>query len=234
MNKKKQVPISVLKAIEPFMSKSGENFIAIDNENDMIRFKDRDPTSDFYFHIKQFKMQNGFTVLLDSKPTSENSVANNSRWVKGTEIEQNFANWIGLLKKYDQIQSPFDDPILTSFRDSYYAEFEIIEEEKNKPLNPSKILLLDEYFEKIETGIEKYRSESNSEVIDSIKDEIEEIRENLSSKSKQWIANKIAWTWAKITKLGPKIMRDLLSESNKQIVREGVKQLIEIGKNIIS
>jgi len=37
-----------------------------------------------------------------------------------------------------------------------------------------------------------------------------------------------------MTKLGPKLMKDFINEGNKQIVREGVKQLIELGKTYLT
>jgi hypothetical protein len=234
VNKKKQTPLQVLKALEPFIDKIGENFINSEPETDLIRFSDIDTNSDFYFHIKQYQIKSAFQVLVEYKPHSEITTEKKQLWVNGTEIGKYFNAWIKLLQTYDDVKSPFDDPIIESFKDDYYTEFEIIDEEKDKPLKPKQILLLDAYFEKVSKKIDKHIDESNAKQIEEIKGDISELRENLSSKTKVWIANKVCWIWAKMTKLGPKMMKDLVNEGNKQIVKESVSQLIEFGKNLIT
>lgn len=234
MNKKKQTPLTVLKALEPFINKIGKNYVSTESENNLIRFTDIDPESDFYFNIEQYQVKNGFKVLVEFKPHTEHSIEKQRIWISGTEINKCFSQWVSLLQSYEKVQSPFDDPIIESFKDGYYTEFEIIDEEKDKPLKPKQILLLDGYFEKIDKRIDEYINESNAEQIKEIKDDILELRENLSSKTKVWITNKISWIWARMTKLGPKLIKDFVDESNKQIVKEGVSQLIELGRNLIT
>jgi hypothetical protein len=233
VNKKKETPLTVLKALEPFINKIGENFINVEPEKDLIRFADIDKESDFYFNILQYQVKNQFQVLVEYKPYSEITTEKRQLWVNGTEIAKYFDAWIKLLQSYDKVKSPFDDPIIESFKDDYYTEFEIVDEEKDKPLKPKQILLLDAYFEKVQKKIDKHKTESNSEEIEEIKSDITELRDNLSSKTKTWIANRVCWIWAKMTKLGPKLMKDFVNEGNKQIVKESVSQIIEYGKNLI-
>lgn len=234
MNKKKQIPLVVLRALEPFIDKIGENFISVESENNLMRFTDVDPDSEFYFNIENYDVKNGFKVLVEYRPHTEQNVEKHRTWIKGSEINTYFTKWVTLLKSYDKVRSPFDDPIIESFRDGYYTEFEIIDEEKDKPLIPKQILLLDAYFEKIENKIDEHITDSNAEQIKEIKNDISELRDNLSSKTKVWVVNKVSWIWAKMTKLGPKLMKDFVNEGNKQIVKESVAQIIEFGKNLLS
>jgi hypothetical protein len=233
VNKKKQTPLTVLKALEPFLTKIGENFIQSDSADNLIRFVDVDPESEFYFNIEQYQVKDGFKVLIDYKPHTEHSTEKRRTWIKGNDINKEFTQWVSLLQSYDKVHSPFDDPIIESFQEDYYTEFEIIDEEKDKPLKPKQILLLDAYFEKIHKNIDEYKTESNAKEIEEIKTDISELRDNLSSKTKTWIANRVCWIWAKMTKLGPKLMKDFVNEGNKQIVKESVSQIIEFGKNLI-
>lgn len=234
MSKKKSTPITILKSLEPFLKKSGENFISTESKEDLIRFSDIDEESDFYFHIKQYALKsNKYQVYIDYKPFTELSVDKREMWVDSNKIDNYFQAWVTLLKMYDTVQSPFDDPIIESFKEEYYTEFEIIDEDVSKPLKPKQILLIDSYFEKVEERIEKHITDSNANEIAEIKSDITELRKNLSVKAKSWVVNKICWIWAKMTKLGPKLMKDFVDEGNKQIVKEGVKQLIELGKNAI-
>lgn len=234
MNKTKQTPLIVLKALEPYINKVGENFISVDSEKDLIRFSDVDTESDFRFYIKEYRVKGQFQVLIEYTPHSELTTDKRELWIQGTEIGKYFNSWIKYLKMYDTVKSIFEDPIIESFRDDYYTEFEIVDEEKDKPLKPKQILLLDDYFEKVTKKLDKHITESNSAEIDEIKNDITELRENLSSKTKLWIANKVSWIWAKMTKLGPKLMKDFVNEGNKQIVKESVSQIIEFGKNLLT
>jgi len=234
VNKKKETPLTVLKALEPFVNKIGEHFINAEPEKNLIRFIDIDPESEFYFNIEQYDVKNGFRVLVDYKPYTENTTERKRAWINGTEINKDFSRWISLLQAYEKVRSPFDDLITESFKDDYYTEFEIVDDEKDKPLNPKQILLLDEYFGKVEKNIGNHITESNKEQINDIKADILELRENLTSKTRAWIVNKVCWIWAKMTKLGPKLIKEFVDEGNKQIVKEGVKQLIEYGKNLLT
>lgn len=234
MSKKKQTPLIVLKALEPFIDKIGENYTNAESNDYLISFTDVDPDSEFYFNIENYETKNDFKVLVEYRPFTEQNVEKRRVWIKGSEINTYLTKWINLLKAYETVKSPFDDPITESFRNDYYTEFEIIDEEKDKPLKPKQILLLDAYFEKVEEKIDEHITELNSEQIKEIKNDISELRENLSSKTKVWIADRVSWIWAKMTKLGPKLMKDFVNEGNKQIVKEGVTQIIEFGKNLIS
>ena len=67
---------------------------------------------------------------MEYKPHTEHNVEKHKLWIKGPEINSYFTKWVSLLKAYETVKSPFDDPIIESFRDDYYTEFEIIDEEK--------------------------------------------------------------------------------------------------------
>jgi len=133
-----------------------------------------------------------------------------------------------LLNEFDNTDSFFDDPILNSFRDQYYAEFEILEEDADiKPLNTNQILFLDSHLEDIEKKLDKYKSDKNSDDIEEIKGDIKILRENLTTKSKKWVIENLSKVWAKITKQGTTLLKEFLSESKREMIKQGVKGVIE-------
>ena len=234
MNRKKNTPLAVLKAIEPFIDKDGENFISADPENDILRIKDIDVNSDFYFHVEKYEQRsNQHQILINYKPHTEHNVEPKRTWISVTKTTNFFTIWVNLLKGYEKVKSPFDDPIAETFKEDYFTEFELIDEEYKKPLKPAQILFLDEYFEKVEDKIIEHKNESNSEQIKVILEEIHELRDNLSIKAKFWIINQICWIWAKMTKIGPKIMKDFVDEGNKRLVKESVTQIYNYGKDLL-
>lgn len=139
------------------------------------------------------------------------------------------------IKRFEKVNSFFDDPILNSYAEDYYSEFEIIDEDSNtKPFKTNQILLLDEHLENIENSLDKFKTENNKVQIEDIKKDINELRGKLTSKSKKWIIRNISIVWAKVTKLGTPLMKEFLSEAKKTFIREGLKYMIEQGTNLIN
>jgi len=231
---KKDIPISLRKILDDEYLNAKGLFEYQFVKNSIILFNDSDTKSKYHFEVVSVEEKSDPHFNINYYPSSDLNLVPFSGNVKISQFRSHFKKWKSLLIQSNSESPLFDDPIIESFRDDYYTEFEIVDEEKNKTLKPKQILLLDSYFEKIDKKIEKHINESNSEQIAEIKEDILELRENLSSKTKVWIANKVSWIWAKMTKLGPKLMKDFVNESNKQIVKESVSQIIEIGKNLLS
>jgi len=234
MNKKENTPYIVLEALEPFLSKQGELFITDESKEDLIRFKSATPDSDFFFHIKSASNINGsFIVKLECKPQSLKNVAPHIFNIPMGKIEAYFLSWTTYLEKYNTIKSPFDDPIVESYAQEYYDEFDIVEEEKHKPLSSKVILLLDEHFDKIDKKLEGFRDESNSVEISKVQKEIIELTDNLTSKNRQWVATKISKIWAMTTKLGIKYYKEIVSVSRKEIFKYGAYKALDAVQEVI-
>lgn len=234
--KKKDIPISILKALKSFSHLQGTKFDIRDSASFLINIVDLDESSSFHFIVEQFQNQNGkFKILINVKPKSQNEVIIDRLWIETKNLEVHFKNWLDLLEEYDNVSSFFDDPILKSFTEDYYAEFEIIDDNAEKePLKPKQILLLDKHLEFIENNIEKYQTEKNEVNIKEIKENISDLRDNLTSKSKAWVIQNLSIIWGKLTKEGPKFLKEFLSESKKHAIKEGVKFLIEQGTDLIN
>ncbi len=230
---KKELPLVFLKNFKTKKNEYVEILLPVEKEKFIVRYRDIEKPESLYFFISQYEpTKDKYHITI--KPTSENDVKPRVVWVSMKELNHEYIQWSKIVKDYNECISIFDDPILNSFKDNYYTEFEIIEDDKEKPLNPNQILLLDEYFDKVDKKINKYINNSNEKEITEIKSDIVELRDNLSSKPKIWIANKVSWIWAKITKLGSKFIKEFLNEGNKQIVKQGVSELVEFGKNLLT
>ncbi|MCK3686412.1 hypothetical protein [Maribellus sp. YY47] len=77
-------------------------------------------------------------------------------------------------------------------------------------------------------------TEDNKERLNEIKQDIETLREKLTSKSKKWVIKNLSIIWAKITKQGTSFMKEFLNEAKKTAIKEGLKLMIEIGSNMIN
>ena len=74
---KKEIPLNVLETIAPFVNRKGDTFESIEPAYFLIKFVDSDVKSDFYFNDESYKLDNGFQLLLDFKPSNKLSVGNN-------------------------------------------------------------------------------------------------------------------------------------------------------------
>ena len=67
-NMKKNIPLQILKTLEPFLKKESSMFEVIPQNEFLIKIIDKDKNSDFHFIIEDFKNQSAFSVLVNRKP----------------------------------------------------------------------------------------------------------------------------------------------------------------------
>jgi hypothetical protein len=230
MVKKKDIPLVVHEILEPFVLKKGKHFTIDYNSNALLKFVDTEIGSDFYFEINKFE-KDVITIII--KPFDKSTINGSSVEINSKNLGAYFNNWISILEQYQKVKTVFDDPILKSFQEEYFSEFEILEDEKEKPLKNNQILLFDEYLENLFLGLEKHKTELNKTKIDEIQYEINSLQENLTSQNKIEIVEKFSKILAKIKKLGTNFLKEFITEGKKQIVSKGIKFLIEQGPNII-
>jgi len=232
---KKKIPLQVLETIEPYVNKKGESFDTINPNGFLLKFIDKDDNSDFYFNVQEYKMDQGFQLLIDWKPVNKQSISNKQAWIKAEQLEAYFTNWLVLLDGYEKVKSVFDDPILEAFAEEYFYEFEIVDADADvKPFSTKQVLLLDSHLENIQKKIEKFQTEENKLEIEQIKNDVAELRNNLTKKSKRWVVKQLSKVWAEITKQGPKFMKEFLTETKKLVIKEGVKFIFENGIDLIT
>ena len=149
---KKEIPLSILKTLEKFVHLKGEKFIVSDSNDFLMKIKDVDENSSFQLLIEKQEIKNGnLEILLITKPTSDNNNAPNRRWIKVEKLTDEFEKWLNILDGYEKTYTFFDDPIIKSFAEDYYIEFEVVDENANvEPLKPKQILLLDKHLEFME------------------------------------------------------------------------------------
>ena len=224
---KKKLPLNIIKGFQP---KENENIYLVKPESGtgfIMNFLDKDPESDFYFRIEKFEPKNN-QFLVDFKPSTANTISNSRTWHTIDGVNKKFKDWTNLINEYNSTETIFDDPIILGFAEDYLNEIKIIEPDAEyKPFNPRQLLLLDEHLEKIESGISKYKTDSNAIIIDEIISETRELRDNLTKKPKNQILRKMTLIWAKISKQGLPLIKEFISEGVKEAIKIGIKALIE-------
>jgi hypothetical protein len=97
-----------------------------------------------------------------------------------------FDTWLKLLSEYATTNLFFDDPITKSFREEFFAEFEIIYEDADiSPINTKQNLFLDSYLDSVEVKLAEFTTHKNLEDLQEIKADTFQLKDNLTRKSKK-------------------------------------------------
>ena len=236
---KKKLPLDVLKVLEQYVDFKNELFEVIPPDNFLLKIKDTDKDSDFFFYIEEYQIDAGNAkFLLTRKPASSLNIDTASNWYIQGAVNAIFKEWANTLQGYNTVKTFYDDPILDSFTEEYFAEFEIVDEDADvKPFSTKQILFLDSYLQNIEETIEKFKTEENATQIAEIKKDAAELREELTNSPKKKVIKKLSKIWAKIAKQGTKFIKEFLSEARKEFIKEGIKEgfkwIMENGHNLI-
>ena len=199
-----------------------------------MHLEDIDEDSDFYFSIKKIERSGGKPIAYYGySPGSEIFMSPKDSSIDIENVSTVLEKWISLLERYKKVNTLFDDTILNGFKDEFYTAFEIIEEDANiRAFNTDQILFIDSFFKKMQERLEsgEYTESSSPENIQAIIDDIQETRDNLTSKSKKWVIEKVSIIAAKLSKEGVQFIKDFIQEAKKQIIPTIVKALIESAK----
>lgn len=242
MRKKKDLPLSILKSLEPFVDLKGEKFEVVDSKDNLLKVTDIDPDSAFHFTIEKYQKKSNsdtFIFLVKRTPKSIDEIYIDVNWFEASAINGQFNDWLILLNEYDTVKSFCDDPIIKSFQEEFYTEFELIDVDVDtSPFKTSQILMLDSYLEAVDNRMTEFITENNSCEIADIKADINLLRNNLTSKSKKWVVKELTTIWAKIAKQGTIFIREFLTESKKEVIKQTVKGILELvienGSNLLN
>ncbi len=227
--KKKDLPLLILKIFEKFVNLKDKRFIIKKDDNLLLNIEDIDKDSDFYFRVEQYQIDNSkVALLINRKPTSNIKNQPTREWYQSTDIDRIFNSWLEILTEYETTPSFFDDPIVENFKEEYFAEFEIIDEDSYKnPLKINQILLLDNYLDYIDKKINNYKTKNNEIQIIEIQEDINDLRKNISTTPRAYVGDKLSKIWAKISKQGPKLIKDLIIEGVKEVMKITIKDFFE-------
>ncbi|MGG7549795.1 hypothetical protein ACQ7CX_04150 [Chryseobacterium arthrosphaerae] len=234
---KKKLPLSVLKALEPFVGMQGKVFTIEDPGDRLVLAKDKDPSSRFYYLIEKYEIANDGREIysISYAPKDEKEVKGASIRVYREDLTTNFNTWVNSLENYDKVKSFYDDPILESYEEEFYTNFELVNEDaETRPFRTTQILQLDSLLEQVSTRLIEMVDDNNREDIQTIITEITEVRENLATRPQKWIAEHVSKIFAKIAKQGISFIKEFWAEGKKEIIKNIVKGLVEAGTELIN
>jgi hypothetical protein len=222
-NQKKKLSVALNQAVEPLI-KEYANIIRIKESKDyQLYLTDADPASDFHFGIsKETSDRGGHYIHFSCKP--QNNQTNAALATSGSldTFLQYLKIWLSNMKYYDQ-DSILDDPILRGYEQEYFNDFKIVDENADcSAFNYEQQLLLDHFLGKISDNIDSFKNESNTYLIDNIREEAQSIQSSITTETKNVIMKRITKLFAKSQKAGLKISNYILKEFFKEVCTKGI------------
>jgi hypothetical protein len=211
---KKQIPLTILEALQPIVDANVDLIKVLRDTNSMFHLVDKDESSDFYFKVTKQEHRNGnLYYLAEYKPKDKNNVNAHSNWLSLDFVQESIKKWMGLIFLYNQIHTIYDDPILKSNQDRFEKQFELLDEDSDKAsFNLDQQIFIDDYLTSIIPKLNTLKASKDIEVsneIDQLINDATQIKNVLTVETKQKIIQRLARFWAKAQIIGLDIMKEI-------------------------
>lgn len=223
---KKEVPLAVLRAIEPKLSKLAECGIIVERIPSLVlRLVDSVDKESIFFEITAINQSNALSRLeLKYKPKSNVNTFVNESIIDTKNFEDVFKYWVSIVEGYNSVKSLFDDPILKQYADDFYTEFESADPDATTAsFNLKQQLLLDSALSQVIQVLDEHTIEANKEIIAEIIEEAEEIQNTVTENTKQETLSKMSKLFARIQKVGIKVIKHVAPIIEKEIIGAVIK-----------
>ena len=228
---KKQVPYAVLEKIQPLIDQNRDLIRVVRDPSLSFSFKDADEESDFYFKVEPRNEQGKHVI--SAKPLNEQSVQAYAEELDLDGVVNSFTRWVNILKKYAELQTIFDDPILKSYQDEFASYFSMADEQAaERPFDMEKQLLLDRYLDKVLLRLETQKetaTEEQQEEIAEIVEDTHSLKSELGQITQNQTIQRIAKIWAKCRRFGIGLIKDALIDFMKDDLKGFIQSAIDEG-----
>lgn len=232
---KKKVPIVVLERITPIINENRVLLTTLRDEKFFLSVKDSDPNSDLYFKLRQEDSRG--TYIIKKKPASESS--NFEIEVGFNTLEEalvSFNDWLLILKRYKDIKTIYDDPIVEEHSKHYFQKYKMSDPKADEiPFDFERILLIEEYLQQLSNILEKSKdnlSESQISIIEEVQNDCLNLEEELTSLPQNIVIERISKMLGKLTKSVWKYTKYAISLFGEKFAEKIAEISIEIVSKI--
>jgi hypothetical protein len=224
-NKKKDLPLVVLKAIEPYLKKHDTKYEIIDPKDSILKIIDSDPTSDFFIEILKSEISGGKTVLnIAFKPKNRSNTNFHTLPIEYTSFDKYFQSWVAMLDEYEKVDSIYDDPIVKQNAEKFFQKFDILDEDADyTTFDLEQQLFLEEYLintkEKLKS-LKDGQSKDKVAELDELEKDADEIRNVLTKDSKRKIIRRLSIFFGKAQKSGLEVIKEIFINVSAEIVKK--------------
>jgi len=225
INIKKRLSVDLAKAIEtPLQQYYGLVKIIEDKEKYILHLVDRDENSDIYFGIiKETYDTSGHYIHYSCKPFNNTKKDSSSNSTKIANIPNIIKHWFENLKFYEE-DSVLNDPLIRGYRNEFFADFKITDDNADfEGFSYSQQRQLNAFFAKVIEQIDALKDEKNAELVDTLKNDISELQNSVTSETKNGLMKRFSLVLAKARKGSIKLCDFILREFAKEFIKDGAK-----------
>jgi len=222
---KKDLPLAVLKALEPFLSVKDPRYEIVQNNEALLRFEDTDPDSSFYFEIEKSAFEKAktlFTVAYFPANQAENKVQRLR--MEALTLGKAMEKWVNILQGYEEVNSIYDDPILKKNEEEFTEILKITDEDADRVgFNLDQINYLDAYLTNVTGTLEAHKNDESEFSVNDIEElttEVESIRKVLTKETKSQVVSRLSKFFAKCKKVGLPIIKDVFVNISVELIKK--------------
>lgn len=221
---KKKIPIGLRKILDQVSSGNEGLFEAEFSDDCVIKFKDSDSESDFFFEIAKINPAQGnnnkVSYTIKYKPYNEETLSPHQTAVTLSNFRDYFNKWKNLLIEANKESPLFDDVFTQSYYDELEPKFEILDEDAEiKPYSIEQQQRIVEFLDKAQKILNRQKKKDEPEIKEA-SELIKETKANISKSTKKKVVKNIRKIIAKGFKAGLEIGQKLLIEFTTELAKK--------------
>lgn len=221
-----EYPIKVVQLIQKYERDHDSVITAVEDANSLLTFvpiSNRHPN--FYFQIVRHRLSNSELVYdIKFRPKSDKDMSPVDAPCSVSSLEQYYKNWLGLIKTYISLDDGDD---LKQSQQEFFDEYEMVEEDGAKYFIFIQQKFIDKYLGYAINQLEDVRDDNNSELIDDIIKDVQDLKNKQTTLSKKKVVEGLAKIWAKAKRGGLKMLDTIYNEATKEVLKRGIKYVID-------
>lgn len=236
---KKDIPLDLLKIIEPIAQANLDLIQFTKEDNTYYCFIETDSNSNNYFKIfidgaKRIGNYEKTKYAFEFKPANTYSAKHRISQTTLNDISEQFQNWIRIIRDIHDTPSVHDDNFVRQYADFYYNEFKIMDEDAdNSPFDPNQQDLVEVYLISLTTAIEQSGDKLNDIIKSELLTDIQAIQETLPNSTKSQVMKGITKVFGKLYKSSKTLSKEIVTEAKKLLIKKLFELGIEYGPKLL-
>ncbi|NDP22799.1 MAG: hypothetical protein GZ091_17225 [Paludibacter sp.] len=236
---KKDIPLDLLKTIEPIAQAN----------LDLIQFKKEDNT--FYCFVEtDSNSKNFFKIFIDGskhignydktkyafefKPANTSNAKHSISQTTLKDLGEQFQSWIILIRDIHETPSVHDDNFVRQYAEFYYNEFKIVDEDAdNSPFDPNQQDLVEVYLFSLSNAIEQSGDKLSDTAKKELLNDIQVIQTSLPTTTKSQVMKGITKVFGKLYKTSKTLAKEIVTEAKKHLIKKLIELGIEYGPKLL-
>ena len=226
--KKKNLPLTALHILEPFLSKNSELYRLVEPGESLLLIQDTDIYSPFFFEIQSYSIENNKLLLsIVHSPQDRDRPGRHKAIVHAETLKSRFHEWSTFLEEYEKLKS-FDDPILKQYQAEFEQEIEMIDEDADyNSYNLRTQLWLDQYLTDYLRHLQSFKNDANEKEVELLIHDLEVLKSEQTKLTKRKVIKALSKIWAKTRKLAIGLLKDVYTTAKDELIKRLISGRID-------